>query len=157
MDSVQNNTSLMNQAWQAIGAARNVQQQAATNAQAQPPVERQGEVPQGVEVQISDAARQAQARDAMGETAASTDLSRAQMRTAEQTALGMPQQGVPGGEMSAAPVRPAPENAAAAEQPVAPTAAAEQPREHPGMQLFRATAGLGAQGAEASQGVREIA
>ena len=156
MDSVQNNTSLMNQAWQAIGAARNVQQQAATNAQVQPPVDRQGEAPQGVEVQISDAARQAQARDAMGETAASTDLSRAQMRTAEQTAPGMPQQGVPGGEMSAAPVRPA-ENAAAAEQPVAPTAAAEQPREHPGMQLFRATAGLGAQGAEASQGVREIA
>lgn len=156
MDSVQNNSSLMNQAWQAIGAARNVQQQAATNAQAQPPVERQGEAPQGVEVQISDAARQAQARDAMGETAASTDLSRAQMRTAEQTAPGMPQ-GVPGGEMSAAPVRAAAENAAAAEQPVAPTAAAEQPREHPGMQLFRATAGLGAQGAEASQGVREIA
>ncbi|MBR4738198.1 MAG: hypothetical protein IK051_11120 [Rhodocyclaceae bacterium] len=156
MDAVQNNSSLMNQAWQAIGAARNVQQQAATNAQVQPPVDRQGEAPQGVEVQISDAARQAQARDAMGETAASTDLSRAQMRTAEQTAPGMPQ-GVPGGEMSAAPVRPAPENAAAAEQPVAPTAAAEQPREHPGMQLFRATAGLGAQGAEASQGVREIA
>ena len=51
MDSVQNNTSLMNQAWQAIGAARNVQQQVATNAQAQPPVERQGEAPQGVEAQ----------------------------------------------------------------------------------------------------------
>ena len=155
MDSVQNNSSLMNQAWQAISAARNVQQQAA-DTQAQPPVDRQGETPQGVDVQISDAARQAQARDAMGETAASTDLSRAQMRTAEQTAPGVPQ-GVPGGELSAAPVRPAPENGAAAEQPVPPTVASEPPREHPGMQLFRATAGLGAQGAEASQGVREIA
>lgn len=155
MDSVQNNSSLMNQAWQAIGAARNVQQQAA-DTQAQPPVERQGETPQGVEVQISDAARQAQARDAMGETTASTDLSRAQMRNAEQTAPGVPQ-GVPGGELSAAAARPAPENDAAAEQPVPPTAAAEQTREHPGMQMFRATAGLGAQGAEASQGVREIA
>ena len=151
MDSVQNNSSLMNQAWQAIGAARTVQQQAA-DTQAQPPVERQGETPQGVEVQISDAARQAQARDAMGETTASTDLSRAQMRNAEQTAPG-----VPGGELSAAAARPAQENGAAAEQPVPPTAAAEQMREHPGMQMFRATAGLGAQGAEASQGVREIA
>ena len=151
MDSVQNNSSLMNQAWQAIGAARTVQQQAA-DTQAQPPVERQGETPQGVEVQISDAARQAQARDAMGETTASTDLSRAQMRNAEQTAPG-----VPGGELSAAAARPAQENGAAAEQPVPPTAAAEQMREHPGMQMFRSTAGLGAQGAEASQGVREIA